>query len=121
MFDPKSAVDAALDDPLTEDALAMRFATRHGNDLRFVALNAQWLKWDGTRWRRENTLLAFDLARQSIRADAKSYGNGKPRPGISTAKTVAAVERLAKADRLIAADLDQWDANPWLLNTGDDV
>jgi hypothetical protein len=27
------------------------------------------------------------------------------------------VERLARADRRIAATIDQWDADPWLLNT----
>ena len=30
---------------------------------------------------------------------------------------VAAVERLARADRQLAATVDQWDADPWLLNT----
>jgi len=36
---------------------------------------------------------------------------------IASAKTVAAVERLARADRRLAATTDQWDADPWLLNT----
>jgi putative DNA primase/helicase len=36
---------------------------------------------------------------------------------LASAKTVAAVERLAKADRWLAATVDQWDADPWLLNT----
>ncbi len=40
---------------------------------------------------------------------------------IASAKTVAAVERLAKADRRHAATVDQWDAMPWLLNTPDGV
>ncbi|HEY0776573.1 MAG TPA: phage/plasmid primase, P4 family, partial [Gemmatirosa sp.] len=35
----------------------------------------------------------------------------------SAAKTVAAVERLAKADRAHAAVPEQWDADPMLLNT----
>src|SRR5262249_55503642 len=35
---------------------------------------------------------------------------------IASAKTVAAVERLARADRRLAATADQWDADPWLLN-----
>ena len=30
---------------------------------------------------------------------------------------MAAVERLAKADRRLAATVDQWDANPWVLGT----
>lgn len=36
---------------------------------------------------------------------------------VASAKTVAAVVRLAKADRRHAATVDQWDADPWLLNT----
>jgi phage/plasmid-associated DNA primase len=47
-------VDAAIaDDPLTEDALALRFSERHAQDLRYIALRAQWFKWDGLRWRPE--------------------------------------------------------------------
>ena len=36
---------------------------------------------------------------------------------IATAQTVAAIERLARADRRHAATVEQWDADPWLLNT----
>ena len=43
----------------------------------------------------------------------------KPASAVASAKTVAAVERLAKADRRLAATAAQWDANGWLLNTGD--
>ena len=41
--------------------------------------------------------------------------------GLASAKTVAAVERLALADRQIAATVDQWDSDPWLLNTPEGV
>lgn len=34
---------------------------------------------------------------------------------------MAAVERLAKADRRLAATVDQWDSDQWLLNTPDGV
>jgi putative DNA primase/helicase len=34
-----------------------------------------------------------------------------------SAKTVAAVERLARSDQRLAATVDQWDRDPWLLNT----
>jgi putative DNA primase/helicase len=43
--------------------------------------------------------------------------NQKTAVAIASAKTVAAVERLARADRRLAATTDQWDADPWLLNT----
>jgi putative DNA primase/helicase len=36
---------------------------------------------------------------------------------IASAKTVAAVEQLAKADQDLAAKVDQWDTGRWLLNT----
>jgi putative DNA primase/helicase len=36
---------------------------------------------------------------------------------IASAKTRAAVVSLAGEDRRLAATVDQWDANPWLLNT----
>src|SRR5215831_10234478 len=69
---------AAGNDPFTEDALALRFSERHADDLRYIATKGTWLKWDGTRWYAEATHLAFDLARQSCRADAREFGNGKP-------------------------------------------
>lgn len=75
MFDPAKTVDAALDNPFTEDALALRFSARHAHDLRYVALKRQWYKWDGTRWRPEQTLLVFDLARASCRDDARAYAH----------------------------------------------
>jgi putative DNA primase/helicase len=109
------------DNPLSEDAIALRFSALHEPDLRYVATKAQWLTWDGERWCPEQTLLAFDLARESCRADVKEYGNGKPLPGILTSKTIAAIERLAKADRRQAATLDQFDADDRLLTTGDET
>jgi putative DNA primase/helicase len=113
-------VDAALaDNPLTEDALALRFSERHAHDLRYVALKAQWFKWDGHRWQPESTLLAFDLARDSCRADVQNYGNGKPPAGVSSATTVAAVERMARADRRQAAAIEQFDVEDFAFTTGE--
>jgi putative DNA primase/helicase len=40
---------------------------------------------------------------------------------LASAATVAAVERLARADRRMAATASQFDADPWLLNTPDGV
>ncbi len=36
---------------------------------------------------------------------------------LAKAKTVAAVEMLARSDRRFAATVEQWDTNPWLFNT----
>jgi putative DNA primase/helicase len=119
MFDAAKIVDAALNNPFTEDALALRFSERHAHDLRYVAIRNQWYKWDGIRWAPEPTLLAFDLARASCRDDARDYGNGEPPSKLYTAKTVAAVQLLARADRRQASTIEQFDTNTWLITTTD--
>ena len=105
----------------SDEALALRFAERHAGDLRYVAKWGQWFRYDGKRWLADDTLHAFDLARHLCREAAADCNKPKDASMIASAKTVAAVERLAKADRAIAATVDQWDADPWLLNTPDGV
>jgi putative DNA primase/helicase len=106
----------------SDDALALRFADRHSGDLRFVAAWGKWLSWDGACWRQDDTLHAFERARIICReASAECNGSDTAKSAIASAKTVAAVERLARADRRIAATIDQWDADPWLLNTPNGV
>jgi putative DNA primase/helicase len=104
-------------DTITEDMLALRFSERHADDLRYIATKATWLKWDGRRWYIEPTYLAFDLARRSCRDAAEELGNGKIPNSVGSAKTIAAVERMAKADRRQATVIEAWDANDFDFNT----
>jgi putative DNA primase/helicase len=101
----------------SEDALALRFTQRHGEDWRYVAAWGHWFAWTGTHWQRENTLKVYDLARIVCREAAASCETIKLRPKIASASTVAAVERLARADRVHATSPDVWDADLWSLNT----
>jgi putative DNA primase/helicase len=101
----------------SDESLALRFAELHVADLRYVAQFGQWLEWNGARWSFDNTLHAFDLARMICREAAKSCNKKSAAMSLASAKTVAAVERLAKADRRLAATAAQWDIDPWLLNT----
>ena len=105
----------------SDDALALRFAERYGDELRYVAKWSQWLRWDGRRWRFDDTLAAFDRARLICRAAAAECNEAKPAKEIASAKTVAAVERMARSDRRLAATVEQWDADLWLVNTQDGV
>ena len=105
----------------SDEALALRFAESHAYHLRYVAPWGKWILWNGTHWQRDDTLRAFDLARQQCRFAAATCNKPKLAPMIASAKSVAAVERLARADRRIAATVDQWDSDPWLLNTPDGV
>jgi len=101
----------------TEDALALQFTQRHGEDWHYVAAWGQWLVWTGTHWQRENTLKVYDLARIVCREAAAACTNVKLRAKLASAGTVAAVERLTRADRSHAASTDIWDADLWSLNT----
>jgi putative DNA primase/helicase len=101
----------------TDEALALRFAEMYADRLRYVALWSRWLIWDGKRWLFDDTLAAFDLARKICREAAAACNKQRVSSVLASAKTVAAVERLAKADRRLAASVDQWDSDPWLLNT----
>jgi putative DNA primase/helicase len=113
----------AVDRPpaFSDSALALRFVERHADDLRYVAVWNRWVQWTGTHWRFDDTKLAFNLAWKVCRGAAKECNKPKIAVMIASAKAVAAVERLALCDRQIAATIDQWDADPWSLNTSDGV
>jgi putative DNA primase/helicase len=100
--------------PTAEDSLALAFADRHAPELRYVAAWARWLHYDGAQWTHDDTLHVFDRARAICREIAVEGD----KPAVASAKTVAAVERLAKADRRLAATIVQWDASGWIFNTG---
>ncbi|MGH7156013.1 MAG: phage/plasmid primase, P4 family [Acetobacteraceae bacterium] len=95
----------------------MKFTERYRGELRHVAAWGHWFIWDGTVWKADETTRAFDLARIICRQAATDCRKPRIATAIASAKTVAAVEKLAKADRAHAATADQWDCDPWLLNT----
>jgi putative DNA primase/helicase len=114
---PEPVTEIDLSPEFSEDALALEFAQRHRSRLLYVATWRTWLCWDGTRWEFDVTLKAFDLARVVAREFANSCPDDKAKPKIASAKTVFAIEKLARADRRLAATVDQWDRDTWLLNT----
>ena len=94
--------------PFADEALALRFAERHADDLRYVAARSKWMAWDGVKWRRDDTLAAFDMARRICREAATEcnkpkYRDGAPRPLRPWSASPAPIGRLA-------ATIDQWDA-----------
>ena len=106
--------------PLSEEDLALRFSKQHRDDLRYTALWGRWSIWDGSRWKRDDTLEVRNLIRALCRQASSGSGDGKAKfqaRKIASASTVAAIERLARADRCHAVAVDCWDADPWVLNT----
>jgi putative DNA primase/helicase len=100
-----------------DDSLALKFTDQHGNDLRYTAAWGRWSIWNGAVWKQDMTWHVFDLARKVCRVESSGCQDNRLASRIASAMTVAAVERLARADRRHAATIQQWDADPWLLNT----
>lgn len=99
-----------------DDTLALKFTDEHGANLRFTAQWSRWSIWTGNVWRTDETLAVCDLIRKLCRMESEVCPE-RLAMRTASAQTVAAVERLARTDRRHAATVEQWDADPWLLNT----
>jgi putative DNA primase/helicase len=102
----------------SDEVLAQAFVNKHFADLRHTALWGQWLIWDGRRWSPDEKLTTFSLARELCYEQAQQ-AESREAKGVASAGKVAAIERLAKCDQRIAVTVNEWDADPWLLNTPD--
>lgn len=101
----------------SDEAIAVRFAQRHAGEWRFVAAWGKWLSYDGMRWRIDETLEVFHLIRRTCCETASECRGKGLAKSIASGGTVAAVERLARSDRRLAATAEQWDQDLWVLNT----
>lgn len=103
--------------PLSEDGVAQAFAARFRQDLRFCHSTGRWFQWAGTHWRREETQLAFEWARETCRSMALRDPKSSAAKALAKASAAGAVERFARADRHFAVTADGWDRDHWLLGT----
>ncbi|WP_295043294.1 hypothetical protein [uncultured Paracoccus sp.] len=103
--------------PMTEDGVACAFSAAHADRLRFCLSSGRWHVWTGTRWRKEETKLAFTWAREICRARAASDPRSSAAKALAKAATASAVERFAQADRAFAVTAEAWDRDHWLLAT----
>ena len=113
-FGPKAA-------EFSDHALAQWFTRTYAPMLRHVAAWGKWMVWAETRWKIEETLLAFNLARVICSRAITLVPPHLPKlaAAVASAKTIAAVERIAKADRQHAMTTQQWDVDIWALNRSD--
>lgn len=111
-----------------DEALACQFVLRSAESRRFVNEWGRWMLFIGTHWIPDRTLEVYDAVRtlcaetaRMVAVDPAATQAARERgaAAIASAQKVAAVERLARADRLLALDVDAWDADPWILNTPD--
>src|SRR6516225_10913495 len=105
----------------SEQAIAQEFADRHFDELRYVAQWSKWFIWDGACWREDRKRRVYTRANKLCREIARSANKPSVAKTIASAKTRAAVVALAGEDTRLVAGVDQWDTDPWLLNTPDGV
>ncbi len=109
----------------SHDALAEQFSALYSDKLLYVAPWNRWMEWTGSQWKADETLHAKDLARgiaRKVSAEAATRIDLGKRAGsiahsLSAANTIGAIEQLARTDRRHAAAPQQFDADPWALNT----
>ena len=142
---------ATPDMDTSEGALGELFASRHHNEFRHVAQWGRWMHWDGRIWKEDLTHLvrdrAYGLAKQVANKFARELEaklNSAISPEVEPSKKreyrdknkVTAQHKsrkfktvkirnnllsMASPNRLMAASVDQWDNDNWLLNTPDCV
>lgn len=103
----------------SDDALAARLIGVMGQDWRFAA--GDWYRWDGRRWEREQTKLAWKLARDVCREIANGIPNVNLGRKVSSRNTVYAAVSLAETDRRVAMMMSDFDRDAWRLNTPDGI
>jgi putative DNA primase/helicase len=103
--------------PFSDDDLALKFAAKHGDELRHVADWGQWLIWDGTLWQRDDRLQVYSMARDLLREECDTLPEKEQVKGLNSAGKVHSVVSLARCDQQLAAVIPQWDVHTMLLNT----
>lgn len=104
---------------LSEDALADHFATHHGERWRYVKPWGSWFQWREDGWYRDDTGMVDHIAVGVTRAAiywpeaASLTPDGKRK--VNSKRTAGNLRDIAASDRRIAAAVDQWDTNHWLL------
>lgn len=97
---------------LTEDGIALAFAARHVDVLRYCRDHGAWFEWVGTHWQKQRTRRAFAWARDLCREM-----NRENKTSLAKIATAAAVEKGAQADQRLEVIADIWDQNLMLLGT----
>lgn len=105
----------------TDDALALAFTGRYADDWRYCAQWGKWLVWTGNRWQADETLLVAHLIRQVCRDASVKADSHRLAAKLAASSTVGGVERLTRSDRRHASTSEEWDADPWLINTAGSV
>ena len=100
---------------LSEQWLAHEFATENHDTLAYTTDVDRWYQWDGSIWRRDDTLVAASSASRFCCRIGAKVDEPREAKRLGSARTRAAVITLAKEHLVVA--IEEWNADPWLLGT----
>lgn len=113
--------------PCTDLGNAERFAQQHGGTLRYCQSLGTWFVWDGARWAEDQVGTAIRLACETARwilDEARRCDNRDQREQLANwamasehRSRLEAMVVLARAQPALAVTIEQFDADPWALNT----
>jgi putative DNA primase/helicase len=101
---------------VTQDGVALVFASRFEDALRFCHDTGAWFEWCGSHWRRDTTKRALQYARELARENARDCKRSDLKD-IKRLTFASGVEQFARADPVFAVTADAWDPDPLLLGT----
>jgi putative DNA primase/helicase len=104
-----SEIAASVD--LSEDAIAVVFASAHEGKLLYDAQRGKWFRWEGTHWKQDE---GARVTREMVRRTVRKMCRGEPR--WLSARVVDAIEKLARTDARVCPR-GVFDADPLLLGT----
>ncbi len=123
---PKPAEAAAAKiEKYTDLGNARRFVARYRGTLLYCDLWNRWLVWDGRRWKEDQKLEVITRAADLIRSlypMAKKFTDEKQRNAFlrhlvksESNRALAAMVAIARADRAVATEPDDFDKDHWLI------
>jgi putative DNA primase/helicase len=106
----------------TELAQAKKFIDMSDDTLRYVEELDRWFRWNGRYWENISKLVIVEDIRQMNRQDALCIPKGKgPTKQMCSLRFARNIEGFCRGDRRCLLELEELDADPWLLGTPDGI
>jgi putative DNA primase/helicase len=124
-LDQQKVLEEQAEEPAprySEATLANLLDATYGHRIRYVAGWGKWLVYNGKVWKEDQINRVFSYARKICAHTALPLNGGNKGEQalarkLNTAQTISAVVKIAQSLPRIAATMEQWDVDPWLLNT----
>lgn len=109
-------MEPLANDVVTEDSAAVLFVERHGDNIRYCHTKGSWFRWDGVRWKLDETGVTYQEAREIARELSEEQA-GSARKTIGKTAFASGIERFARHDPLTRVNVEFWNQDPWMLGT----